>query len=300
MTDPFAALQRVLPQHLISRLAGHLTSSTHPWISRTLIDLARRTYGISLADAALPSPADYRSFDEFFTRALAPGARPLPDDPQLLVSPADGTISQAGLIERGRLMQAKGVTYSLESLLTDGTLARQLDGGWFGTIYLAPADYHRVHLPLDATLVRTTAIPGALFSVNARTEAAILDLFCRNERLVCCFETSFGPFVVVLVGALIVASIETVWDGPASPYRARSERRYRLALTRGSEIGRFKMGSTVIVLTPRGAFAPTAARPGQRVRVNEALGRIVAGTATSRGTAPAGDTDDNDVTPGPR
>jgi phosphatidylserine decarboxylase len=272
MSDPFVALQKLLPQHLLSRLAGRLTASTHPWVSGPLIRLASRAFDISLADAARKSLDEYRSFDDFFMRELAPGARPLPEGGDVLISPADGTISQLGEISGATLMQTKGVTYSLEALLTDAALARQLEGGWFATIYLAPADYHRVHMPFDGTLRRTIAIPGQLFSVNARTEAGITDLFCRNERLVCFFQTAVGPMVVVLVGALIVASIECVWEGPVSPYRSRVILDHALPLERGAEIGRFRMGSTVIVLTPPGGFAPLPSlAPGERVRYGSVL-----------------------------
>jgi phosphatidylserine decarboxylase len=271
MSDAFVALQKLLPQHAISRMAGRLTRSSHPWISRTLIRTVARAFDISLDDAARKSLDDYRSFDDFFTRELAAGARPLPADPDVVVAPADGTVSQAGTIGDATLMQAKGVTYSLEGLLTDGALARCFEGGWFATIYLAPADYHRVHMPCAGTLRRTIAIPGALFSVNPRTEAGIHGLFCRNERLVCCFDTAAGPLVVVLVGALIVASIETVWGGPTSPYRTREAREHDLPIERGAEIGRFKMGSTVIVIAPR-SFPPLASpRPGRRLHMGEAL-----------------------------
>jgi phosphatidylserine decarboxylase len=277
MTDPFVALQKLVPQHLVSRLAGRLTASTHPWLSRALIRTASRIFSVSLEDAARTSLDDYRSFDDFFTRELAPGARPMPEDPTALAAPADGTLSRFGTASGGTLIQAKGITYSLESLLCDARLARRFEGGWFATTYLAPADYHRVHMPFSATLRSTTAIPGELFSVNARTEAGISDLFCRNERLVCCFSSAAGPMVVVLVGALIVASIETVWEGPASPFRQLERRDHALTLERGSELGRFKMGSTVIVITPPGSFIPSPElRPGQRIRLGQALASLAA------------------------
>jgi phosphatidylserine decarboxylase len=271
MSDPFVALQRVLPQHALSRLAGMFTSSTHPWIRRPLIRLVSQAFGISLDEAARRSPDEYRSFDDFFTRELAPGARPMPSDPNVIVSPADGTVSQTGRISNATLLQAKGIGYSLEGLLTDADLARRLDGGWFATVYLAPADYHRVHMPFDGTLIQTVTVPGALFSVNARTENGVAGLFCRNERLVCVFDTAFGPLAVVLVGALIVASIETVWDGPASPYRDREIRTHALPLARGAEIGRFRMGSTVIVVAPPTCPDIVGLTPGCRMRMGEAL-----------------------------
>ncbi len=273
MSNPFSRLQNVLPQHGLSRLVGRLTSSRTPWLKDALIRSLSQFYEISLADAARKQAADYHSFDDFFTRELAPGARPLPDAQNALVSPADGTISQCGPVAQGMLMQAKGIHYRLGSLLYDEQLARQFEGGWFATVYLAPADYHRVHVPFDGTLVGCTAIPGQLFSVNARTEAGIRDLFCRNERLVCRFDTAFGPMVVILVGALIVASIDTVWDGPRSPYPEVRQQQLALPFARGDELGRFRMGSTAIVLTPPGALDPdTSLAPGVRVQMGQSLG----------------------------
>ena len=217
MSQFFLGLQRVLPQHGLSRLVGWLASSQTPFIRRFFIHSFARAYNISLADAERKHLDDYQSFNDFFTRSLAADARPMPEQPNRLACPVDGTVSQTGRIERDLLMQAKGHQYSLNSLA--GETGKGLDHGDFCTIYLAPSNYHRIHLPCDAKLVETRAIPGALFSVNGVTEEGIPGLFCRNERLVCRFETDAGPMVLVLVGALIVASIETVWSGPASPYR---------------------------------------------------------------------------------
>jgi len=267
----FTALQRALPHHGLSRLTGALARSEQSWIRRPFIHGFARAYGIDLREAEREQLDDYRSFNDFFTRALKPGARPLDPDPGAILCPADGVVSQSGRIEAGRLLQAKGTRYSLRSLL--GRDAPRFANGSFATVYLAPNDYHRVHLPLAGRLLHTTAIPGQLFSVNARTEASITDLFCRNERLVCEFETPWGGMMVVLVGAMIVASIETVWGGPVSPYRLQREDRWDLTLERGAEIGRFLLGSTVIVCLEPGRMRLDAdIVAGLPVRMGQRLG----------------------------
>jgi phosphatidylserine decarboxylase len=272
MDELFAMLQRLLPQHGLSRLAGRLARARAPWLRRGLIRTFVRVYGVDMTEAAEPDPDRYACFNDFFTRALRDDARPLDPDPAALLSPADGTVSQAGAIDGDLLLQAKGTRYRLDAL-AGPVEAADFYGGSFATIYLAPGDYHRVHLPAAGTLTATTAIPGAVFSVNARTEAAVTDLFCRNERLVCRFETDHGPMLVVLVGAMIVASIETVWGGPASPYRREVRDRWDERFERGAEIGRFLLGSTVIVCLPPGRvrWEPRVAA-GQRVAVGERLG----------------------------
>ena len=267
MSGWFTALQRVLPHHALSRLTGALARSEQTWIRRPFIHGFARAYAVDLAEAEYGNLDDYRCFNDFFTRALKPGARPLHTDPAAIVCPADGVVSQSGPIQAGQLLQAKGTRYSLRSLL--GRDAPAYADGSFATIYLAPRDYHRVHLPQRGRLVHTTAIPGELYSVNARTEAGIRDLFCRNERLVCEFETPWGGMLVVLVGAMIVASIETVWGGPESPYPLQRVDRWDLPFERGAEIGRFLLGSTVIVCL----------EPG-RLRIDD---RIVAGLPVRMG-----------------
>ena len=239
-----------------------------------MIDAFSHVYGVRLDDAVLRNPRDYRSFNDFFTRELASDARQFDGSGDELISPADGTLSQFGTISQGQLIQAKGTPYACTELLGDEGLAALLDGGWFATVYLAPRDYHRVHLPFAGTLRRTREIPGELFSVNATTEAGIQGLFCRNERLVCEFDTVAGPMAVVLVGALIVASIETAWDGPVSPYHERRERRHDLPFARGAEIGRFLLGSTVILLLPPGTVNATSLAPEQPMQVGTVLGQI--------------------------
>jgi len=269
----FVALQRALPQHGLSRLTGALAKSTAPWIRWPFIHGFAHAYPVDLGEAERGQLDDYHSFNDFFTRALLPDARPLDPDPAAILSPADGVVSQSGHIESGRLLQAKGTRYSLHTLL--GRDAPRYVDGSFATIYLAPHNYHRVHLPLAGQLRHTTAIPGQLFSVNARTEAGIADLFCRNERLVCEFETASGGMLVVLVGAMIVASIETVWGGATSPYRTTCENGWDMAFERGAEIGRFLLGSTVIVCLERGRMQlDEGIVAGLPVRVGQRIGRI--------------------------
>ena len=273
MSGAFVQLQRLLPQHALSRLLGKVADSS--LLSRPLIHAFCAAYGVTLQEAERRTIDEYRTFNDFFTRGLAPWARPLPDDPAALVSPVDGAISQFGTISDGALLQAKGVRYPLTSLLLDSRADRVFDGGWFATIYLAPSDYHRVHVPIDATLVRSVAVPGELFSVNAKTEVGVERLFCRNERLLMHFRTGVGPMVLVMVGALIVASIETVFDAPKSPYRKEDMATHDRLFSRGDEIGRFLLGSTVILILPRDALRPqNKLSVGQRVRMGEALGTI--------------------------
>lgn len=270
--DAFAMLQQALPKHALSRALGALAASERPAVAQPFIRAFAAAYRIDLGEAERTAFSDYRSFNDFFTRALRANARPLPSDPDAIVCPADGTVSQAGTLVDGQLLQAKGQRYPLDRLL--GRAAPRYAGGDFATIYLAPSNYHRVHLPIAGELQRTTALPGALFSVNARTEAHVRELFCRNERLVCEFETASGGLVVVLVGALIVASIETVWGGPRSPYRQRVDQSWSLTLPRGAEIGRFLLGSTVIVCTEPGRMRlDPALTAGRVVRMGEAIGR---------------------------
>lgn len=274
MNELFALLQRLLPQHALSRFGGMLAGSRRTWISRPLIHTFARVYGVDMSEAERSGLDDYATFNDFFTRRLRSDARPLDADPSALLCPADGAVSQAGTLNGDLLLQAKGHRYSLNAL-AGGPHCGPEDfvGGSFATIYLAPRDYHRVHLPAGGTLTATTAVPGALFSVNARTEAAVTNLFCRNERLACRFETGHGPLLLVLVGAMIVASIDMVWGGPASPYRQVRHDRWSYDGERGAEIGRFLLGSTVIVCTPPGRVAwLDDLRPGTRVRMGQKLG----------------------------
>ena len=269
----FVTLQSVLPQHLLSRAVGAFAASEARWVRAPFIRTFAKAYSVNMDEAERSDLAAYRSFNDFFTRALAPDARPIDPAENALVCPADGAVSQAGIIERGELLQAKGIRYSFEAL-ADGCAGPEFEGGQFLTVYLSPKDYHRVHMPAAGRLTRTIALPGKLFSVNPNTEAEVVGLFARNERLVCEFDTAFGKMLVILVGALIVASIETVWDGPRSPYAAKQMDEYDLALEKGAQMGHFLLGSTVILAFEKdrvqldASLAPGAAvRMGQRVGV---------------------------------
>ncbi len=256
MSRLFALLQHLLPQHLLSRLVGRLADSRISWIKNSLILLFNRSYDINMAEAVEENPTAYTSFNAFFTRALKPEARPIDPDHSLLVSPVDGAISQLGRIDYGRIFQAKGHSYSLTSLLGgDQDRARSFTNGQFATIYLSPKDYHRVHMPIEGRLLETVYVPGDLFSVNNATVSEVPNLFARNERLVAIFETPVGPMAMVLVGAMIVAGIETVWSGQVAPKRKTIETTHYdnrspspVVLAKGEEMGRFKLGSTVILL----------------------------------------------------
>ena len=254
----FVGLQYLLPQQLLSDIMFRLTRLRMGWLTRFAIRGFVRVFGVDLSEAQAAEPAAYPTFNAFFTRALRDGARPLDPDPDTIVSPVDGVISQIGNIDSGRIFQAKGQDYGcLELIGGDDGLASRFDGGAFATLYLSPRDYHRIHMPLDGRLRSTVHIPGRLFSVNPTTAAAVPRLFARNERVVCLFDTALGPIALVLVGAIFVGSIETVWSGRLTPPRAREIVRVQAGndappLRRGAELGRFNMGSTVILLIPAG------------------------------------------------
>ena len=247
----------LLPHQLLSRLVRMATRWQIGWWKTPLIKLFIRHFKVDMAIAEVPAAEDYTDFNHFFTRALKATARPYPDDPQLIVSPVDGRVSQAGVITAGRLLQAKGRDYSLASLLGENTEQLALFGnGKFATLYLSPRDYHRIHMPCPGRLLETTYIPGRLFSVAPHTTRAIPGLFTRNERLVCLFETPVGPMAMILVGAIFVSCMETVWSGVVNPELGMSLRtktfeqagNQLVELQRGEEMGRFNMGSTVILL----------------------------------------------------
>ncbi len=283
MDSLFVLGQHLAPQHLISRTAGLVANSANPRIRDPFIRWFIQRYGVDMSEAQEPDPAGYQSFNHFFTRALKPGARPLEGDDGTLISPADGAISQLGEIRRGRVFQAKGQSFSLSELTAepDRTLA-DFQGGAFATVYLSPKDYHRVHMPLAGTLERMTFIPGRLFSVNPVTAERVPRLFARNERIVAWFRTEYGPVAVVLVGAMVVASIETVWAGrvaPAGNRKARYEYPVTgdraLSLARGAEMGRFALGSTVIVALPRGSVEWNAELgAASPLRMGQKLGQL--------------------------
>lgn len=269
--------QHLLPGGLLTAVAGRLSKSRAGWIRRPLIAGFRRLYNVNVAEADLPA-GGAESFDAFFTRGLRPGARPLAGHPGEPVCPCDGTVSQAGELEADRLIQAKGHDYSAGELLGDEELARPFSSGRFVTVYLAPADYHRVHMPIAGRLLTEVRVPGTLFSVSAATTRVIDRLFCRNERMAAVFDTAYGPVAVVMVAAMLVAGIETSWDSGGDtrpdPETRRRDFPQPLQLDRGAELGRFHWGSTVIVLTT-GAFPhlSSALVPGARVRMGQALGQ---------------------------
>lgn len=272
----FITLQHLLPQHLLTRCVGHLAASEQPLIKSLFIRQFARRYQIDMSEAAEPNLAAYPSFNAFFTRALKPGARPIDTAPDALVCPADGAISQLGTLDDDRLLQAKGHQYTVSELLADPSASDTFRGGSFCTVYLSPRDYHRVHLPLAGTLRETRYVPGDLFSVNTVTADHVPNLFARNERLVCLFDTAHGPMALVLVGAMIVAGIETVWGGrEAATATVRTSRVANVHLKTGDEVGRFLLGSTAIVVLPAGlATWEPQLEAGSPVRMGTRLGTL--------------------------
>ena len=257
------ALQYVMPKHLISRLVGKLAAAELGSITTAAIKWFIKQYKIDMSEAAQSEPEAYTTFNNFFTRALKPGVRPLFDDKDYIVHPVDGAISQCGPIKDGQIFQAKGHEYSSLALLgNQADDAKRFEDGDFATIYLAPKDYHRIHMPIKGTLSKMTYVPGELFSVNPLTAENVPGLFARNERVVALFETEIGPMAMVLVGATIVASIETVWAGTVTPPTGKkvftwdypTEGPDALTLDKGDEMGRFKLGSTVVMLFAKDAL----------------------------------------------
>jgi phosphatidylserine decarboxylase len=270
----------LLPHHLLSRLMYAATRwRFRPW-KNAQIGWVMRRYRVDMSEALESDHEAYSHFNDFFTRALKPGARPIASQPDALCAPSDGVISQLGAIRDGRLVQAKGHDYTVAELLGDAADARSFAHGSFATVYLAPRDYHRVHMPATGTLTLTRYIPGRLFSVAMHTTRSIPHLFARNERLVTLFDSEHGPLAVVLVGALFVGSMSTVWGGQVTPpYRSRilSEvlRARGIELTRGAEMGRFNMGSTVIVLSARPIAWSSGLTVGATTRVGALLGTVL-------------------------
>ncbi len=277
MSDRLAVLpQYLLPKQALTSLAGAVARSKGGAATTALIRWFIGRYGVDMNEAANPDPAAYASFNEFFTRALKPGARPMAQAD--LVCPVDGAISQFGAIDGERIFQAKGHDYTATALVGgDGALAAHFHGGHFATLYLSPKDYHRIHMPCDGSLLRMIHVPGALFSVNPSTARGVPGLFARNERVVCVFDGAAGPWVLVLVGATIGGSMATVWHGVVNPPRPGSVRDWRyepgqVVLRQGQEMGRFLLGSTVVLLFPRGPlqFNPAWA-PGGAIRMGQAM-----------------------------
>ncbi len=282
MSDRLAVLpQYLLPKQALTALAGKFASARAGGLTTSVVRWFVGRYGVNMAEAANPDIASYASFNEFFTRPLKEGARPLADAD--FICPVDGAISQYGAIDRDQVFQAKGHGYSTTALVGgDAVLASQFENGLFATLYLSPKDYHRIHMPCAGRLLRMIHVPGELFSVNPVTARGVPGLFARNERVVCVFEGEFGPFVMVLVGATIVGSMATVWHGVVNPPRPGHLREWRyedqdLRYALGAEMGRFLLGSTVVMLFPRNSlgFNPDWA-PGRAIRMGEAMGSGIA------------------------
>lgn len=280
MPSLFILFQYLVPQHLLSALVGFFASSQ--FFSRPFIYFFSRHYGIDLSEAEVEDPTQYATFNAFFTRALKPGAREIPAEKNCVVSPADGEISQLGRIDRDRIFQAKGQDYSIAKLLAcSEEQAVNFVDGYFATVYLSPKDYHRVHMPLAGTLTKTTYVPGKLFSVNQKTAESVPELFAVNERLVCLFDTEAGQMALVLVGAMIVAGIETVWSGHVCPTKGSPKittakfGEGEVSLSTGSEMGRFKLGSTAIVLFEKDSIdLASDLTAGSKVKMGQLMAMI--------------------------
>ena len=244
----FIQTQRLVPQHKLSRVIGKVASSENPLVKNVVISAFKTQYGIDMSIAEQGNALKFKSFNEFFTRSLKDGVREIDTDSRSIVSPADGAISQLGKIKAGDIFQAKGQSFSVEKLIADPQLAEPFKNGEFATVYLSPKDYHRVHMPFAGTLTETLYVPGELFSVNQTTAENIPGLFARNERMVCLFDTELGRMAVVLVGAMIVAGIETVATGKVKPTGRLELNQHNLFLEKGAELGRFYLGSTAVIL----------------------------------------------------
>ena len=279
------ALHYLLPQLAITRAAGWLAERRWGSVTHFIIKAFAKQYQVNLAEAEKSSPSDYATFNEFFIRPLRAGARPIEAAPDYLCLPADGRVSESGKIDANRLIQAKGHFFTLETLLAEDTeMAAKFQDGDFITTYLSPSDYHRVHMPCDATLRKMVYVPGELFSVNPFLAEHVPNLFARNERLICEFETEFGPMVQILVGATVTASMSTVWAGVVNPprpdevveYHYNTEGEGVIRLKKGEEMGAFRLGSTVINLFPKGAVVlELYLQAGEKTRMGEKLGRLL-------------------------
>ncbi|MEN9681984.1 MAG: phosphatidylserine decarboxylase [Pseudomonadota bacterium] len=277
----FVLGQYALPHHFLSRLMGKFTYCENPTIKNLMIRKISTAYNIDLSDALEPDAGAYRSFNEFFTRPLKPGARPIAPEANSIASPADGFLSQKGPIQEGSIIQAKGFNYTVDALLGgDEQRAAPFQGGTFATIYLSPRDYHRLHMPLTGTLKEMIHVPGRLFSVNDSTTRNVPGLFARNERVVAIFDTAAGPMALILVGAIFVASIETVWHGVVTPPTREDVlsidyEKENIVLEKGAEMGRFNMGSTIVVLfgNPKATF-DSGISNGSAVRMGSPIGSV--------------------------
>ena len=272
----FIRAQRAVPQHKLSRVIGKVAASENPLVKNAVIAAFKAQYGIDMSIAEQGNALKFKSFNEFFTRSLKDGARAIDAEAGSIVSPADGAISQLGKIEAGDIFQAKGQSFSVEKLIADPQLAEPFKNGEFATVYLSPKDYHRVHMPFAGTLTETLYVPGELFSVNQTTAENIPGLFARNERMVCLFDTELGRMAVVLVGAMIVAGIETVATGKVKPTGRLELNQHNLFLEKGAELGRFYLGSTAVILFEENKIQWDAAfKANSAVIMGEALGHAL-------------------------
>ena len=277
----FIALQHIIPQHLLSKMMWKLTRCEYKWLLKLILPFFIRQFKVNMAEAKNSDWKSYSSFNEFFTRELNENAREVCSEEKSIASPVDGAISQLGEINNDLIFQAKGHAYSLTQLLGDREdLGATFKNGEFNTIYLSPKDYHRIHMPIDGTLKEMIHVPGELFSVNPTTVENVPALFARNERVICLFDTDAGPMAMILVGAIFVGSIETVWHGEVTPPTAKEIRNWmyeekELKYVKGQEMGRFNMGSTVILLHAKNKMDwAKELKAEQAVRLGEAIGII--------------------------
>ena len=272
----FIQAQKVVPQHRLSRVVGKIAASENPVVKTAVISAFKAKYGIDMSIAEQTNALKFKSFNDFFTRGLRTGVRAVDADQGSIVSPADGAISQLGKIENGDVFQAKGQKFTVENLIADPQLAQPFKNGEFATVYLSPRDYHRVHMPFAGTLTETLYVPGELFSVNQTTAENIPGLFARNERMVCLFDTELGRMAVVLVGAMIVAGIETVATGKVKPSGRIELNQQNLFLEKGAELGRFYLGSTAVILFEENKMQwDEKFKANSTVLMGEALGHTV-------------------------
>jgi phosphatidylserine decarboxylase len=273
--------QYLLPAHTISRLVYAITRCRLGWFKNLLIRIFIRHFKVNMDEAEYADANNYEHFNAFFTRALRAGCRPLPDDTAAIISPVDGTISQFGQVHKDRILQAKGHEYTLEALFAGNMEhAGQYLNGSFITLYLSPRDYHRIHMPMDGQLQDMTYVPGSLFGVYPATVNCIPNLFARNERVICHFDTAIGPMAVIMVGAINVGSIETVWHGQVTPPYGKEIQQWTYPehmtqYNRGDEIGRFNMGSTIIILFPANTIVLDKLVKGNPVNLGLTLGKII-------------------------
>lgn len=284
LTTSFPLIQYLIPQHILSRLCAKIANMEFIWLKNLIIDAYIKCYKISMQEAMESDPHNYKTFNDFFTRALKPGSRPIETSNDSIISPVDGKIAQIGVSGPEQFIQAKGYHFTVQHLLGDIDCAKIFADGNFATIYLAPNDYHRIHMPITGTLKQSIYIPGRLFSVSPSSVNCISNVLTRNERLVTIFDTDIGPLAIILVGAIVVASIETVWGGAIIPNKLHNIQAWSydnpadapIILPKGAELGRFKLGSTVIMLSVRDAILWNKHLiPNANVQMGQLLGNKV-------------------------